>query len=100
MASVKIKIPVYVDAFFHTDGVHIFVEADGEYTEDIFPFMAMMDEFIEQYFIPSKPPKMHDEDRVNVKEMIDNLLNAIDYLRKLENDTETWGKKDHMGYRD
>jgi len=98
MASVKINVPVYVDAFFSEEGIHVFVDQDSTYEERIFSFKTMMHDYIEQYYIPSNPPRMWDTDRVKVTEFINNLLSAIDYLRTLEHAAPR--QEDHMGHRD
>lgn len=101
MASIEIDIPLYVDAYLTEEGVGIYVCSGGDtFIEKIFPFKEMMEQYLETYLIPSTPPKMHDEDRERVTELIDNIFRAIDHLRKLEHATPTWTKKDHMGYRD
>jgi len=101
MSSIKVNVPLYVDAYLTEEGVGIYVSGEGEtFIENIFPFKEMMEQYLETYLIPSNPPKMHDEDRERVTELINNIFRAIDHLRKLEHDTPTWTKKDHMGYRD
>lgn len=98
MASVKINVPVYVDAFFSEEGVHVYVDQDSTYEERIFSFKEMMDDFIEMYQIPSNPPTMWDDDREKITAFVNNLLNAVDYLRTLEHATPR--REDHMGHRD
>ena len=96
----KIMIPVYVDAYFTNEGVGIYVATDGDgFTEKIIPFKEIMHDYIDMHLVPSTPPTMHDKDRQQVVELINNLLSAIDYLRKLEHDTPTW-TKNNMGHRD
>lgn len=99
--GIKINIPVYVDLYFTEEGVGLYVSTEEEgFTEKIFPFNELLDGFFEMYTVPSNPPTMHDDDREKIKEFIDNLFRAIDYLRKLEHDTATFVPKDSMGYRD
>ena len=101
MASIEIDIPLYVDAYLTEEGVGIYVCSGGDtFIEKIFPFKDIMEQFLEGYLIPSKPPKMHEEDRERVTELINNIFRAIDHLRKLEHDTPTWTKKDSLGFRD
>jgi len=101
MSSIKVNVPLYVDAYLTEEGVGIYVCSGGDtFIENIFSFKEMMEQYLETYLIPSTPPKMHDEDRERVTELINNIFRAIDHLRKLEHDTPTWTKKDYMGYRD
>lgn len=98
----KINIPVYVDCYLTEEGVGVYVstESDG-FSEVIISFKSLMKDYMEMHYVPSNPPTMHDEDRVKIKEVCDNILSAIDYLRKLEHDTGTWKKeKNSMGHRD
>lgn len=101
MSSMQVDVPLYVDAYLTEEGVGIYVCSGGDtFIENIFSFKEMMEQYLENYLIPSRPPKMHDEDRERVTELINNIYRATDHLRKLEHDTPTWTKKDYMGYRD
>lgn len=98
MPSVKINVSVYVDAYLSEEGVHIFVDQEGTYEERIFPFKTMMEDYIEQHYIPSDPPTMWDADREKVTNFINSLLNAVDYLRTLEHATPR--REDSIRHRD
>lgn len=95
----KVNIPVYIDCYLTEEGIGVYVstESDG-FSETVISFKDLMKEYLEMYCVPSSPPTMHDEDRVRVTEVCNNLLSAIDYLRKLEHDTGTWKPKDSLGY--
>ncbi len=100
MMGTKINIPVYIDCYLTEDGVGVYASTESEgFSETIITFKDLVKDFMEMYYIPSTPPTMHEEDRVKVTELCNNLLSAIDYLRKLEHDTPSWNK-DRMGYRD
>lgn len=98
MASVKINVPVYIDCFFSDEGVHVYVDQEGTYEERIFSFKKMMEDYIEQYYVPSNPPTMWDVDRAKITEFTNHLLNAVDYLRTLEH--ATLRREDHIRHRD
>jgi hypothetical protein len=101
MSSIEIDVPLCVDAYLTEEGVGIYVCSGGDtFIEKVFPFKEMMEQYLESYLIPSDPPKMHDEDRERVTELINNIFRAIDHLRKLEHDTPPWTKKDSLGFRD
>lgn len=95
----KINIPVYVDCYLTEEGIGVYAstESDG-FSEVVISFKALMKVYMEMHHVSSNPPTMHDEDRVKIKEVCDNILSAIDYLRKLEHDTPSW--KDRLGHRD
>lgn len=100
MTGTKVLIPIYVDLYLTEDGAGIYVstESDG-FQEKIVSFNDLMKDYLSMYHVPSDPPTMHDEDREKILTLINNLLSAIDYLRKLEHDTPTWNKN-RMGHRD
>jgi len=100
MMGTKINIPVYIDCYLTEDGVGVYVstESDG-FSERVITFKNLVKDFMEMYYVPSKPPTMHDEDRPKIHELCNTILEAVDYLRKLEHDTPTWNK-DRMGHRD
>jgi hypothetical protein len=95
----KINIPVYVDCYLTEGGIGLYVSTDSDgFSETIISFKALMKDYIETNQIPSTPRTMHDEDRPKIHELCDTILEAVDYLRKLEHDTPTW--KNRMGHRD
>lgn len=95
----KINIPVYVDCYLTENGVGVYVSTENDgFSEVIISFKNLMKDYMEMHYVPSHPPTIHDEDREKIKEVCDNLLSAIDYLRKLEHDTPSW--KDRLGHRD
>lgn len=100
--GIKLQIPVYVDVYFTEEGVGLYVSSSEEspFEEQIVPFKKLVEEFLDMHVVPSRPPTIHEEDREKVKEFIDSLFRAVDYLRKLEHDTPTYVSKDILGHRD
>lgn len=92
-----VNLKVYIDAYFTKDGVGLYISpGEGDFEEIIIPFNTLVKEYLDMFLIPSDPPIMHDTDRAEVQELCDNLLRAIDYLRKLEHDTPSW-KENRLG---
>lgn len=99
MMGTDINLKVYVDAYLTEEGLGLYISPnDGVFVETIIPYKKLVEDYLEMYQVPSHPPTMFDEDRQKVTDLCNVLLTAIDYLRKLEHDTQSW--EDHMGHRD
>jgi hypothetical protein len=91
----KIEIPI--GAYLSTEGIHIYIDDDGD---EAVTYFKLVNDFIESHLVPTDPPSIRDDGREEIMRLsliFDSLSN---YLRKQVNEYPDWKPKNNMGHRD
>lgn len=91
------KISIHIGAYLSTEGIHIYIDDDGD---EAVTYFKLVNDFIESNLVPTDPPSIRDDGREEIMRLsliFDSLSN---YLRKQVNEYPDWKPKNNMGHRD